>query len=151
MITKKSLCLFIVLVFVIVSGCKEQKIKGLVSVRGVITYKGEPLEGAAVCFTPKDFKTGDRLGTGKTDAQGRFELRTIGDPGVLPGEYVVVVIKNELIPDTQPQKDNSKAKRPIPQKVKPLIPKRYSDSKTSDVNVVVEKSGIADWRLEIVD
>ena len=131
------------------SGCRGPKVKGLAPVRGTVTYKGEPLEGAAICFTPKEFKTGDRLGTGKTDSNGRFELRTIGERGVLPGEYVVVVIKNEIVPRT-PQ-SNSRPGRPPPSEVKSLIPKRYSDPKTSDLNVVVEKSGLAHWQAELVD
>ena len=89
MITKQRLLFFTLLVLFAESGCKRQKIEGLVPVQGTIAYRGEALEGASVCFTPKEFKTGDRLATGKTDARGRFELRTIGEPGVLPGEYVV--------------------------------------------------------------
>ena len=152
--SKKCLLLLIILELVIVSGCREQKVKGLVPVRGTVTYKGEPLEGAAVCFTPKEFQEGDRLATGKTDVSGRFELRTIGERGVLPGEYAVVVIKNEVIPQS-PQVD-PKTGRPVPirptaAEVKSLIPKRYGDPKTSDLSVVVEKSGLTNWRAELVD
>ena len=156
MISKKCWLLFLIPGLLAVSGCKEPKLKGLVSVRGTITYQGEPLEGAAVCFTPKDFQTGDRHGTGKTDSQGKFVLRTIGEPGILPGEYVVTVIKNEVIPRNQTPPVDPKTGRPIPGRrapaeVNPLIPKRYSSSKTSDVYVVVKKNGLADWRLDIVD
>ena len=149
MISKKRLLLFVILGLVAASGCRGPKVKGLVPVRGTVTYKGEALEGAVVCFTPKEFKTGDRLGTGKTDANGRFELRTIGERGVLPGEYVVVIIKNEIVP--QPPPVNPMPGRPAPSQVKSLLPKRYGDPKTSDLNVVVEKSGFQDLRLEIVD
>jgi len=131
------------------SGCRGPKVKGLVSICGTVTYKGEPLEGAAVCFTPKEFKTGNRLGTGKTDSNGRFELRTIGELGALPGEYVVVVIKNEIISKT-PQ-GNPRLGRPSPSEVKSLIPKRYGDPKTSELSVVVEKSGLTNWLVELVD
>ena len=156
MISKQYWLLFVIPGLFAVSGCSEPKLKGLVSVRGTITYQGKPLEGAAVCFTPKDFQTGDRLGTGKTDAQGKFALRTIGEPGVFPGEYVVVVVKNEVVPGKQTPPVDSKTGHPIPgrpvaSEVKSLIPKRYSHSKTSDVHVVVEKNGLANWRLEIVD
>ena len=149
--SKRDLLLFVIFGLGVLSGCGRVKIEGLVPVRGTVTFNGEPLEGAAVCFTPKEFKTGDRLGTGKTDTAGRFELRTIGELGVLPGEYIVVVIKNEASAVNQPQKIDPKTKRPAPPKVKTLIPKRYSDPKTSDMSVVVDKNGLADWRLEIVD
>ena len=154
-----TVTLFIIFSLFILPGCKEPKVKGLVSVRGTVTYNEAPLEGAAVCFTPKEFKTGDRLGTGKTDAQGKFELRTIGEPGVLPGEYIVVIVKNEMSPGKEsaqrPKVDPKTGKeipaRPSPPTVKPLLPKRYGDPKTSDVNVTVGKDGLQDWRLELVD
>ena len=156
MISKKYLFLFMILGLFAVSGCGGPKVKGLVAVRGTVTYNGEALEGATVGFTPKEFKTGDRLGAGKTDAQGRFELRTIGELGVLPGEYAVVVIKNEARPGKQAPKVDPKTGRPIqgrptPMEVKSLIPKRYNDPKTSGLVATVEKKGLVDWRLEIVD
>jgi len=153
MISKQYWLLFVIPGLFAVSGCSEPKLKGLVSVRGTITYQGKPLEGAAVCFTPKDFQTGDRLGTGKTDAQGKFMLRTIGESGILPGEYVVVVVKNEVVPgeQTPPKTGRPIPGRPAPSEVKSLIPRRYGSAKTSDITVVVEKTGLVDWQLEIVD
>jgi len=149
MTTKKYLLLFVILGLFAVSGCKGPKVKGLVPVRGTIIFNDEPLEGASVGFTPKEFKAGDRLATGKTDSQGRFELRTIGELGVLPGEYVVVVIKNEISPGKQTPPIDSKPDRPKPVQVKSLIPKRYGDPKTSDLNVIVGQNGIRDLQLEI--
>lgn len=146
MISKRYLFLVAILGLFAVSGCKGPKIKGLVPVQGIVIYNGEPLDGATVGFTPKEFKPGDRLGTGKTDSQGRFELRTIGELGVLPGEYTVVIIKNATSPGTQAPLPG----RPVPPVIKSLIPKRYSDPKTSDLNVVVEHKGIRDLQLEIL-
>ena len=147
MISKKYLFLLVLIGLSTLLGCKEPKIKGLVPVRGTITFNGEPLEGATVGFTPKEFNTGDRLATGKTDSKGVFELRTIGEPGILPGEYVVVLIKNKTIPgNPTPPKS-----RPAPVKIESLIPKRYGDPKTTDLNVVVENNGIRDLQLAIAD
>jgi len=153
MISKRYWLFFVILGLFTLSGCGGPKVKGLVSVQGTVTYKGEPLEGAAICFAPEEFETGDRLATGKTDAQGKFELRTIGELGVLPGEYVVVVIKNEVSSAKHAPSLDSKASRsrPKPPEIKSLIPKRYNDPKTSRLSVTVEKSGLKDWRLEIVD
>ena len=147
MTSKKCLLVLVILGLFALSGCKEPKIKGLVPVRGTVTFNGEPLEGATVGFTLKEFKTGDRLATGKTDSKGAFELRTIGEPGILPGEYVVVLIKNEAIPGNQ----TSPKGRPAPAKIESLIPKRYGDPKTTDLYVVVENNGIRDLRLAIVN
>ena len=156
MIGKKSVLLLVILGFIALLGCKGPKVKGLVSVRGTIAYKGERLEGATVCFTPKEFKTGDRLGTGKTDAQGQFVLRTIGELGVLPGEYVVVVIKNEVVPRKQtlpvdPKTGRLVQVRPPPSEVRSLIPKRYGNAKTSDLRATVGNKVIQELHLEIVD
>ena len=50
---------------------------GTANVSGVVTLDGKPVEGATVTFTP-DSKDGGGVGAsyGKTDAQGRFSLRT---------------------------------------------------------------------------
>ena len=146
MISKRDLLLLMTLGLFAVSGCSGPKVDGLVPVRGTVTFDGELLEGATIGFTPKEFKTGDRLATGKTDVQGRFELRTIGELGVLPGEYAVVIIKNEIIPGRQA----SPPGRPVPSEVRSLIPARYSDPKTSDLNVVVGQNGHRDLQLTIL-
>ena len=138
----------ILLLFFMLPGCGKPKIDGLVSVRGTITYNGEPLEGATVGFTPKEFQSGDRLATGRTDAQGRFELRTIGEIGVLPGEYAVVVIKNEMLPGSA---ERSLPGRPPSPEIRSVIPMRYGSPNTSEVSVVVGKEGLRNWQLEIVD
>jgi hypothetical protein len=146
MISNKHLLLFMLIGLFTLSGCKGPKIEGLVSVRGTVTFNGEPLEGATIGFTPKEFKPGDRLGTGKTDLQGRFELRTIGELGVLPGEYIVVVIKNEVVPGRQ----DSPTGRPAPSEIRSLIPTRYGDPRTSDLNVIVDQSGHRNLQLTIL-
>ena len=154
MVSKKCLLLFVIFGLFTALGCRGPKIKGLVPIQGTVTYKGEPLEGATVCFVPKELKVGDRLGTGMTDVKGRFVLRTIGELGVLPGEYVVVVIKNEILPlppRVDPNTGRPLSMRPLMTEIKSLIPKRYSDPKTSDVSVTVGKNGLQDWHLEIVD
>ena len=144
-----TISIVVSLICLALPGCGGPKVKGLVPVRGTVVYNGEPLAGASIGLTPKDFDNGARIGAGMTDANGRFELRTIGERGVLPGEYVVVVIKNEIVPQT-PQ-GNPRPGRPPPSEVKSLLPKRYGDPKTSDLNVVVEKSGLTNWLLELVD
>jgi len=158
MISRNCLFVLILFGFFVIPGCRGPKVKGLVPVQGTVTYKGEPIENAAVCFTPKNFKAGDRLGAGKTNAKGQFELRTIGDLGVLPGEYIVVVVKNERtsgttpaqLPRVDPKTGRNISIRPsLP--IKSFIPKRYNNPNTSGVSVDVGKEGLRDWHLELVD
>lgn len=48
------------------------------TVSGAVTLDGKPLEGATVSFTPASGDGGGVGGSaGKTDAQGRFTLRTV--------------------------------------------------------------------------
>jgi len=140
--------LFVCIALCFLPGCGKPKIDGLVPVRGTITYNGEPLADAAVCFTPKEFNTGDRLATGKTDAQGRFELRTIGELGVLPNEYTVVIIKNEML---QGDPRRQVPGRPPSPEIRSVIPKRYGNQKTSNLHITVGRDGLRDLRLEIHD
>jgi hypothetical protein len=151
--SKKWILLLVILGFFVVSGCREPKVKGLVPARGTVTYKDEPLEGAAVCFTPKEFNTGDRLATGKTDVNGRFELRTIGELGVLPGEYRVSVVKNVAVetPSNPGQAEQrQQGGRPVrPQKVKLVIPARYNDEKKSGLEFLIGEKGNKGLEIKI--
>ncbi|MDR0391115.1 MAG: DUF4198 domain-containing protein [Planctomycetaceae bacterium] len=142
--------LFSVLLFV---GCRRAKIDNLVPARGIVTYNGEPVEGATIVFTPKNYKSGDRIGTGMTDKNGKFELQTIGELGILPNEYSVAVIKriaetenNTKLPNNQIPK-NTRPKV----KIKSLIPERYSNAKTSGLNFIVDENGLKNIKIELVD
>ncbi|MGL4943364.1 MAG: hypothetical protein ACRC46_09265 [Thermoguttaceae bacterium] len=137
-----------------VFGCSKPKLIGLVPAQGVITYQGEPLEGATICFTPKEFKSGARLGTGISDVQGRFTLRTIGEVGILPDDYAVIVVKNEA--QSQQHASNGKTatsppQRPMLTKVRSVIPKNYSDYKTSGLGFSIGDKGNRDLRIDLHD
>ncbi|MDY3554606.1 hypothetical protein R5W24_003732 [Gemmata sp. JC717] len=67
---------------------------GPVSVSGAVTLDGQPVEGASVSFTPAAGDGGGVGGSyGKTDAQGRYALKTvIGDRGgAVPGKHKVTI------------------------------------------------------------
>lgn len=159
----KSYKMMAVLAFFFLSaafpGCRGPKIDGLVPVRGTVTYRGKPLEGATVGFSPKEFRPGDRIGVGRTDAKGLFELRTIGEPGVLPNDYLVFVVKNAVVP-ASPSKGGGKPDAggpsgpPRPGKgdrIESRIPKRYGNAKTSGLEWTVGRSGLKDVRIELTD
>src|SRR5579863_8429677 len=61
---------------------------------GVVTFQGEPLEGAVVVFQPT---APDGIGASAlTDGEGKFELQTFPpDFGAVPGKYVVCITKTE--------------------------------------------------------
>lgn len=137
-------------------GCKGPKLKGLVPVRGTVYFQDEPLDGASVCFRPKKFKSGDRFGTGMTDSQGRFELRTIGEIGVLPNDYIVSIVKNVAQDQTtaKESKRNKKLPRNVPRKggpVKSLIPSRYNKAETSGLEFTIGPKGDQGLKINLTD
>jgi hypothetical protein len=71
---------------------------GTASVAGTVTYKNQPVDGAAVIFHPQDGAPAARPAQGRTDSAGHFSLTTYFGPddqpaGALPGEYKVTVTK----------------------------------------------------------
>lgn len=60
---------------------------GLVDASGTVTYKGSPVAGASVTFVPSDGPTA----TGRTDADGEFELFTGDLPGVVVGNAQISI------------------------------------------------------------
>ena len=77
------------LLLVALAGCGGSA--GRVAVTGTVTLDGRPLPGAVVTFYPEG-ETGGLGGSGRTGPDGRYALTAArGGPGVLPGEYRVVV------------------------------------------------------------
>jgi hypothetical protein len=102
-------------------------------VSGVVTLNGQPLEGATVTFSPASGDGGGVGGsTGKTDAQGRYTLRTVfGDKsGAAVGKHKVTISlykENPTNPDQAGQE---------------LVPARYSDPAKSELTCDVPSGGI---------
>ena len=103
---------------------------GTANVSGVVTLDGKAVEGATVTFTP-DSKDGGGVGAsyGKTDAEGRFTLRTVsGDKsGAVVGKHKVTI--SQSLPD--PTNPEGIAKE--------LIPTRYNTK--SDLTFDVPSGG----------
>lgn len=111
---------------------------GPAPVSGVVTLDGQPVEGVSVSFTPAA-GDGDGIGGsyGKTDAQGKYALKTvIGDrAGAAPGKHKVVISLSK--PD--PKNPEGAEKN--------LIPAKYNTK--SDLTFDVPASGTdkADFTL----
>jgi hypothetical protein len=75
-----------------VAGCGGD---GKVSVSGVVTLDGQPVEGAVVTFIPVEKNQG-QFAHGTTDKDGAFQLSTTKpNDGAFPGEYKVTVVYAE--------------------------------------------------------
>lgn len=78
-----------------VVGCDGQP--ATYPVTGIVTYKGEPVEGATVSFAPDDPE--NKSAGGVTDSEGRYSLTTFTkDDGAMVGSYNVRVTKYDEPP-----------------------------------------------------
>ncbi|QDV50685.1 carboxypeptidase regulatory-like domain-containing protein [Gimesia fumaroli] len=106
----------------------------LARVKGKVTLDGQPLTSGSVQFTPdKNRGTTGRMALGNINEDGTFELMTIraGD-GAQVGYHLVAIESYESTAFDPNQ--------PVNQAPKSLIPKRYTDPKTSELTAEV-KSG----------
>ncbi len=74
-------------------GCGRGSSLPLAATTGHVTFKGKPIAGCRVTFTPVGSLAsgGGRTATAMTAADGGFELFTDGKPGAAVGEYAVYV------------------------------------------------------------
>jgi len=107
-------------------------------VTGVVTYEGQPVEGAHVVF----YTQGTRPAMGTTDAEGRFSLLTWkpGD-GALQGEAVVCITKEEVI--------RRKPDDPYAVASKSLLPEKYRVPAQSPLRAEVKPGEKNEFRFEL--
>jgi hypothetical protein len=86
-----SLRVLLLVAFVLLGcGPREVAVKDRIQVRGRATLQGEPIRYALIFFDPVDTK--GMPASGSTDADGYFDLYTIGNEapdGIVPGSYKV--------------------------------------------------------------
>ena len=155
--------------FVLVSiGCGNPD-SNFVKVEGTVSYNGTPVDGAIITFMPVD--QSGTSGSGGTDASGRYTLNSPGaareGSGVLPGEYTVLIQKEEVTsilgPDTialqQGQITEEDYRKRMDAKgidsdsrteVKDLLPVKYRRANLSPLKVTVDK-GNSKHDFELTD
>ena len=80
------------LIAIVTLGCGDRPAAPLAVVRGQVTFRGAPLPGGLVVFTPDDEYGGrGSCATGSIGPDGRYTLATDGTPGVAPGKHRVTV------------------------------------------------------------
>lgn len=124
----------------LLAGCGPRN-PATTAVTGTVTYQGKPVEDAGVVFMPN---TG-RPASGRTDAQGRFILRTYkANDGAIVGENIVSVSKTAPDPN-----DNSND--PLLRRTISLLPTRYASLTTSPLRAPVSASGPNDFTFDLTD
>lgn len=121
----------------------------VVPAEGIVTYNGNPLDGATVVFSPVE---GSEHGAAAiTAADGTFELSTFPpDPGAVPGKYQIAVTKMSVsTPAVRPEEAHD-ADFPT-ESPKALIPDRYSDPVRSGLTAEVPPEGSTELKIELND
>ncbi len=111
-------------------GCRETNSPATAEVRGVVTYKGQPVKNGQVVFHPAG---GENSGRGVTDELGKFVLSTyaMADGAVL-GKHKVTV---EVL-------ENRNRAEPIERlRAKSPIPLKYAELKSSPLEFEVKPDG----------
>src|SRR5438067_2336100 len=87
---------------VLAAGCGRDD-AALAPVRGRVFYRGAPLTGGSIVFTPDPDRGGQGpLARGDIRADGTFTLTSDGQAGALPGWHRVSVVWFEAAPAKPP-------------------------------------------------
>ena len=136
----------IALAALVAAGCSGGGISGTAPVAGTVTYKGQPVEGAAVSFIGDG--EGSRVATATSGAGGTYELMTADTKGALPGQYSVTVTKTQTS-GGGPQSMEEAAKAPAAPTSEELLPAKYSSPGTTPLKLEVKSgSNTIDLTLE---
>jgi len=127
--------LYVVLVCAtLCAGCGGEP--DLIRVTGTVNIDGRPAEGVQVSFWPADAAGQNsryRFALGMTGRDGRFEVRSVSEKGIEPGDYKVTfsrsVAGGKVVTDLKKKKDNSRQ----------VLPDRYTDQSTTDKTAKVTK------------
>lgn len=77
-------------------GCSEPAASPLAPVNGTVTFRGTPLHGGLIVFTPdEDSGVHGSCATGTIGADGRYALTTDGVPGAVVGKHKVTIAGTE--------------------------------------------------------
>jgi hypothetical protein len=140
-------------------GCSGSNEPELIPAGGVVNYQGRPLAGAKVTFVPQSMGS---IAMATTDNQGKFELRTGTEPGIVAGPCAATVslmdagatsgLSPTMTPeDMQRLQMEGKLQAMLKQQQKPLIPEKYGRTETSGLNFEVKKGADNQFTLDLTD
>lgn len=148
MISKQWMIAGISVFALAMSGCGKKEVIKLpptAPFSGTVKLDDQPLAGATVTFFPNTQK--EHVANGATDANGKYELMTVGPEvvkGAVPGEYKVRISLSKT-PDGKPVDLSKKGAMPGRETLK----LEYSDlQKTRLAATVPEKGGTKDFELK---
>jgi len=134
--------------FVAASGCGDGKLKTY-PVSGTVAYKGAPLVGATIGFSPKVAGMGDG-GYARTDEKGFYQLQTTQgrvNAGTTPGEYYVTISKVDAVGTGVFRVDDTGFRYEETNTVS-AIPEKYSSAEAGLSAIVVKGKNVFNFDLE---
>jgi hypothetical protein len=142
------------LVLVSVCGCGGGDVKEpTVPVTGVVTYNGEPVEGATVAFGAASGQV--RPASGTTDGAGRFSLTTYEqNDGAIPGKFTVAVSKTRTIGGMTEDEEHEAIEAGKEVKAGTTVdelPERYKDGLKSGLTADVEADRENHFEFDLKD
>ena len=121
----------VALILTVVAGCGYDKPawEQVVPATGSVKYRGAPIDGALLVFTPKDKSVPSKVRPiATTDAGGHFDIGTFDiDDGIPEGDYDVTVTWSPLV-----KHDGGASPGPN------LLPVRYARPETSQLTVHID-------------
>lgn len=116
-------------------GCSGDGKLSVYPVSGTVTQNGKPLDGATVYLYAKDeavIAAKTPVPQGKTDASGKFQLKTYeANDGAPAGEYNVAIVAMKVVNDSEDPEQIVETD---------LLKGRYSDSAQSGLTATVQES-----------
>lgn len=139
-----------VLIFLIslLFGCNRGNPYNAVQVSGTVTLDGKPIQGVTVTFSPVEEDGISAFAF--TDGEGKYTMTTGGarhGSGALPGTYRVLLSKTENVHQLPSLEDldSGRIRKPLSMaeafKVNHLIPQKYEDPNTSDLEPIAVERG----------
>jgi hypothetical protein len=147
----------LVLVLLVVAGCGGSSGPELYPATGVVTYQSKPVAGATVTFIPEGKAT---FASAITDTDGKFDLRTGADRGVVAGKAAVTVTwfassgsgpATSMTPEQMQQMQMSgQLTEQLEKQNQSLIPERYGQAATSGLSFEVT-TGKNEFNIALTD
>jgi len=133
-------------------------IPGLVELKGRVIYKGTPVDGATITFSPTSPSESTRSAVSMTESDGTFILMTQTYRGILPGDYRVSVIKKSPPPksysseeiDAYMAQHGGKGPPVARVEIRDLVPAKYGNAETSGLSYSIKK-GMPLLAIELTD
>jgi hypothetical protein len=126
--------IYLSIVACLLAGCSDGP--RLVKAGGSVRYQGKPLPGADVVFISED---GSLPSIGRTDEEGRFELKTNGRPGAPVDEYKVAITAVRQKRQVSEAEAVGMTSEQIAANHESLIPAKYNNRISSGLTATVSK------------